>query len=227
MKRFIGIIFLIVIVIAVAWSFYLNHETKTFIKKLPKATIEAKPAEKLTDIEASIPTDQNDTNTVTQKSTEGLEHRKTVEQFPPSDNPTLNEETATQHSHNREINDWRTDGTLNTPPRKTNPWQQTNPQGLSGNATHFSQMSPDERANHLRDSWLIMFGDIPEVHAASEYLRKIFKKQRLTIDEMITGLEASHHLFPKSGFNMQLEHYKSMRENGIPILYPEDTEVIE
>lgn len=220
MKRFIGITFLIVIAMAIAWSFYLDHEAKTFRKKLPKAAIEAKPAETLTDIEAPS-TVHNDTNIVTQTSTEGFEHRKAVEQVPPSDNPTLNEGTATQHSHNRETNDWRADGTLNTPPRKTNPWQQTNPQDLNGNATHFSKMSPDEQADHLRDSWLIMFGDIPEVHAASEYLRKIFKNQRLTIDEMIIGLEASHHLFPKSGFNMQVERYKSMRENGIPILYPE------
>ena len=227
MKKFIGITFLIVIVMAIAWSFYLDHEAKTYGKKSLKAPIEAKPAEVLTDIEAPTPTDQNDPNIVAQTSKEVLEDRKTVEQFPSSDNPTLNENTETQQSHNRETNDWRTNGALNTPPRKTNPWQQTNPQDLNENATHFSQMSPDERADHLRDSWLKMFGDIPEVHAASEYLRKIMKNQHPTIDEMITGLEASHKLFPKSGFNMQLEHYKSMRENGTPILYPEEIDIVE
>lgn len=218
MKKLIGIS-LLIIVIAIAWNFYLDYQTKTFTEKLPKVPITAEPA-----TGSSTSTDSDETQEVVQTSPDTLAETEIVEEAATADESHLNNHLETQQPQPHEDDDWRTDDASYTTPRKSDPWTQTNSQTQTGGSTHFSKMSPDERADHLRDSWIRMFGDIPEVHAASDYLRKVMKNERLTVDEVIVGLEASHHLFPKSGFNMQLEHYKSMKEMGIPILYPDDIE---
>ena len=88
--------------------------------------------------------------------------------------------------------------------------------------------SPDEKADFVRDQWIEMFGDIPEVHAASEYMRKIYKKERhIPINEVISGLEASHYLFPNGGHGILLEMRKSQKARGIDeieFMYDEDLE---
>ena len=77
----------------------------------------------------------------------------------------------------------------------------------------------DEKADFVRDQWLQMFGDIPQVHAASEYMRKIYKQERhIPIDEVIAGLEASHYLFPNGGHGILLKMRKSQKAQGIDVV---------
>ena len=101
-------------------------------------------------------------------------------------------------------------------------------QTASAEKTSSETPTPDEKADFVRDQWIQMFGDIPEVHDASEYMRKIYKKERrMTIDEVIAGLEASHYLFPYGGHGILLEMRKSQKAQGIDeveFMYEEDLE---
>ena len=88
--------------------------------------------------------------------------------------------------------------------------------------------SPDEKADFVRGQWIQMFGDIPQVHVASEYMRKIYKQERMTIDEAIAGLEALHYLYPNGGHGILLAMRKTQKAQGIDgdfeIMYEEDFE---
>ena len=97
-------------------------------------------------------------------------------------------------------------------------------QNAAAEKTSSETPTPDEKADFVHDQWIQMFGDIPEVHAASEYTRKMYKQERMTIDERIAGLEASHYLFPEGGHGLMLEMFKTMKAQGIPIIYEEDLE---
>ena len=88
-------------------------------------------------------------------------------------------------------------------------------QTASAEKTSSETPSPDEKADFVRDQWIQMFGDIPQVHVASEYMRKIYKQERMTIDEQIAGLEASHYLFPDGGHGILLEMRKSAKARGV------------
>ena len=101
---------------------------------------------------------------------------------------------------------------------KTLPQEQT----ASAEKTSSETPTPDEKADFVRDQWIQMFGDIPQVHTLSEYMRKIYKRERMTIDEEIAGLEAAHDLFPDGGHGLMLEMFKTMKAQGIPIIYEED-----
>ena len=81
--------------------------------------------------------------------------------------------------------------------------------------TPSKKLTPDEKADFVRDQWIQMFGDIPQVHAAAEYMRKIYKNEQMTIDEQIAGLEASHYLFPDGGHGILLEMRKSAKARGV------------
>ena len=94
---------------------------------------------------------------------------------------------------------------------KTLPQEQT----ASAEKTSSETPTPNEKADFVRDQWIQMFGDIPQVHAASEYMRKIYKQERMTIDEQIAGLEASHYLFPDGGHGILLEMRKSAKARGV------------
>ncbi len=94
---------------------------------------------------------------------------------------------------------------------ETLPQEQT----ASGEKTSSETPTPDEKADFVRDQWIQMFGDIPQVHTLSEYMRKIYKRERMTIDEQIAGLEASHYLFPDGGHGMLLEMRKSAKARGV------------
>ena len=216
MKKLIGIV-VIFVVAMVGWVLYLNHDTKTFIEKLPQPPAGEQPANTLPSTDSPVPEVLDKTNEA--RTTTAATNESDKSDAP--NTPALQEDVDRQHAHD-ENNDWRTDNAPHNPLHKADPWRQTDPQPQEGHQTHFVQMSPDKKADFLRDSWLKMFGDIPEVHTASEYMRKVLKQERMTIDEVVAGLEASHQLFPKGGFKMRLEHYKSMKEMGIPILYPED-----
>ena len=108
---------------------------------------------------------------------------------------------------------------------KTLPQEQT----ASAEKTSSETPTPDEKADFVRDQWIQMFGDIPQVHAASEYMRKIYKRERMTIDEEIAGLEASHYLFPEGGHGLMLAIRKTQKAQGLDeddfeIVYEEDWE---
>lgn len=117
--------------------------------------------------------------------------------------------------------DWKTD-TPSNHAHKPDPWEKRTLQEETIKENPDSELSPDEKADFLHNQWIQMFGDIPQVHVASEYMRKMARQERITIDDHIAGLEASHYLFPDGGFKMQLEMFKSMKANGIPIIHPED-----
>ena len=102
-------------------------------------------------------------------------------------------------------------------------------QNASAEKKSAGTLTPDEKADFVHDQWIQMFRDIPEVHAASEYTRKIYKQERMTIDEEIAGLAALHHLFPNGGHGLMLEMFKTMKAQGVDeedfeILYEGDFE---
>ena len=79
--------------------------------------------------------------------------------------------------------------------------------------------TPDQKADFVRDQWIQMFGDIPQVHAAAEYMRIIYKDERMTLDKEIAGLEALHHLYPDGGHGILLEMRKRAKARGLPVTY--------
>ena len=108
---------------------------------------------------------------------------------------------------------------------ETLPQEQT----ASAEKTSSETPTPDEKADFVRDQWIQMFGDIPQVHTLSEYMRKIYKRERMTIDEEIAGLEAAHYLFPEGGHGLMLAIRKTQKAQGLDeddfeIVYEEDLE---
>ena len=108
---------------------------------------------------------------------------------------------------------------------ETLPQEQT----ASAEKTSSETPTPDEKADFVHDQWIQMFGDIPQVHTLSEYMRKIYKRERMTIDEEIAGLEAAHYLFPEGGHGLMLAIRKTQKAQGLDeddfeIVYEEDLE---
>ena len=64
---------------------------------------------------------------------------------------------------------------------------------------------PVLRAEYFHAQLLNQFGDIPEVHTVAEYQRKKELGLPVTIDEYITSLEASYHLWPNESIRKALE----------------------
>ncbi len=91
-------------------------------------------------------------------------------------------------------------------------------QTASAEKTSSETPTPDEKADFVRGQFLQMFGDIPQVHAAAEYMRKIYKNE-MTLDDEIAGLEALHYLYPDGGHGMLLKMRKSAKARGIPVTY--------
>ena len=107
---------------------------------------------------------------------------------------------------------------------ETLPQEQT----ASAEKTSSETPTPDEKADFVHDQWIQMFGGIPQVHVASEYMRKMYKQERMTIDEAIAGLEALHYLYPNGGHGILLAMRKTQKAQGIDgdfeIMYEEDFE---
>ncbi len=108
---------------------------------------------------------------------------------------------------------------------------ETLPQEQIGPAekTSSEPSTPDEKADFVKSQWIQMFGDVPQVHGASEYMRKIYKQERMTIDEQIAGLEALHYLYPNGGHGILLAMRKAQKARGIDegdfeIMYEKDFE---
>ena len=97
---------------------------------------------------------------------------------------------------------------------KTLPQEQT----ASAEKTSSETPTPDEKADFVHGQFLQMFGDIPQVHAAAEYMRKVYKNE-MTLDDEIAGLEALHYLYPDGGHGMLLKMRKSAKARGIPVTY--------
>ena len=107
---------------------------------------------------------------------------------------------------------------------ETLPQEQT----ASAEKTSSETPTPGEKADFVHDQWIQMFGGIPQVHVASEYMRKIYKQERMTIDEAIAGLEALHYLYPNGGHGILLAMRKTQKAQGIDgdfeIMYEADFE---
>lgn len=217
MKKLLGIFILIVAAITGVVLYYVN-DTKRFIEGLPQ------PPASEQSMKASPTTNSTPPAAAPARLDENRARVKTREMPEESDNAALQEDSDASRIPDEESGDWGTDNRFREQPRKADAWSHTAPEPAEASQLHFSKMSPNQQANFLRDSWIEMFGDIPEVHRAAEYMRKVLLKERMTVDEVIEGLEASHHLFPGSGFNMQLKYYRSMKEMGIPLFHPEDLE---
>ena len=89
-------------------------------------------------------------------------------------------------------------------------------QNASAEKTSSETPSPDMPADFLHDQWLQMFGDIPQVHDAYVYMRQILEEERhIPIDEVISGLEALHYLYPNGGHGILLKMRKSQKAQGL------------
>lgn len=75
-------------------------------------------------------------------------------------------------------------------------------------------MDPDELYNDDYNQLLDQFGDIPQVHAYMEYMRKFKNDVPMSLDEEIIGLEAMQHLFPAGSTRRTLDYYKWLRTKG-------------
>ena len=217
MKKLLGIFILIVAAITGVVLYYAI-DTERFIEELPQ------PPAREQSMKASPTTNSTPPAAAPARLDENKARVKTREMTEESENAALQEDSDASRIPDEENGDWRTDNRFREQSRQADPWSHTGPEPAAASQLHFSNMSPNQQANFLRDSWIEMFGDIPEVHTAAEYMRKVLLKERMTVDEVIEGLEASHHLFPGSGFNMRLKHYRSMKEMGIPLFHPEDLE---
>lgn len=203
--RKIAIFTLIIVVVIAGWMLYLEHDKKTFMESLPQPPEPVNPRVNNSDT-ADSPPFQPGTSTG-ETSTDTGEVSWAVEQ----DSVPANSDTPVQENEDITVgDDWRIDDSLprDKPPE---PWQQ---QESSVDRTPNLELSPDERADAIRDSYLEMFGDIPQVYVASEYQRKLFKNERMTIDEHIAGEEALSYLYPQ-GSRQMLEMLRTMKAAGI------------
>ena len=203
--RKIAIFTLIIVVVIAGWMLYLEHDKKTFMESLPQPPEPVSPRVNNSPTADSPPfqtgTNADETSIDTGEVSSAVEHDSVQEN---SDNPVQENEDITVGD------DWRIDDSLprDKPPE---PWQQ---QESSVDRTPNLELSPDERADAIRDSYLEMFGDIPQVYVASEYQRKLFKNERMTIDEHIAGEEALSYLYPQ-GSRQMLEMLRTMKAAGI------------
>ena len=203
--RKIAIFTLIIVVVIAGWMLYLEHDKKTFMESLPQPPEPVSPRVNNSDTADPPPfqpgTSTGETSTDTGEVSSAAEHDSVQEN---SDTPVQENEDITVGD------DWRIDDSLprDKPPE---PWQQ---QESSVDRTPNLELSPDERADAMRDSYLEMFGDIPQVYVASEYQRKLFKNERMTIDEHIVGEEALSYLYPQQNRQM-LELFRTMKAAGV------------
>jgi hypothetical protein len=201
---------LVVVVLMVGGIFYLDWEKKNFIESLPQSpTIVDQPVDNSFETDSPLPTvkekiDEDEKTEITpsanetEDSNDSVQANGDVQHIPDS------------HAH------------------EPQPRQRIHAQGKTTKENPNSEPStPDEKADFVRDQWIEMFGDIPQVHVASEYIRKAYKNERMTIDEQIAGLEASHYLFPDGGHKQMLEMLKTMKADGIPLLHEDDLESIK
>lgn len=203
--RKIAIFTLIIVVVIAGWMLYLEHDKKTFMESLPQPPEPVSPRVNNSDTADPLPfqpgTSTGETSTDTGEVSSAVEH----------DSVPANSDTPVQENEDITVgDDWRIDDSLprDKPPE---PWQQ---QESSVDRTPNLELSPDERADAMRDSYLEMFGDIPQVYVASEYQRKLFKNERMTIDEHIVGQEALFYLYPQRNRQM-LELLRTMKADGI------------
>lgn len=198
-------IFMSIIVVIAGWMLYLEHDKRTFIESLPQPPEPVNPRVNNSDAADSPPlqtgTNAGETGTNTGEVSSAVEQDSVQEN---SDSPVQENEDIPVSD------DWRID---DSPPRDepSDLWQQRE---SSVDRTPNLELSPDERANAMQDSYLEMFGDIPQVYAASEYQRKLFKNERMTIDEHIAGEEALFYLYPQRSRQM-LEMLRTMKAAGI------------
>ena len=198
-------IFMLIIVVIAGWMLYLEHDKKTFIESLPQPPEPVNPRVN-NSATADSPPLQTGTN-AGETGTNTGEVSSAVEQ----DSVQENSDSPVQENEDIPVSDdWRIDDSL---PRDepSDPWQQRE---SSVDRTPNLELSPDERANAMQDSYLEMFGDIPQVYVASEYQRKLFKNERMTIDEHIAGEEALFYLYPQRSRQM-LEMLRTMKAAGI------------
>ena len=216
MKKFIGLA-LILIVVATGGILYLEHDANRISTPLQPSTVETPVKAPVHTVPSAHTEHSEPTNHTHNEPTKG-EEATTIMDEQEDSNSTRKGNVDTHHQH--DDYNWRT---AHNPTRKSAPFSRIDQHSKAGSqkGTHFAEMSTDEQADFLRDSWIQMFGDIPAVHTASEYFRKVVKQERMTIDEAIAGVAASHELFPKAGHNQLLEYYKTLKADGVPFINSE------
>ena len=203
--RKIAIFTLIIVVVIAGWMLYLEHDKKTFMESLPQPPEPGNPRVN-NSATADSPPFQTGTSTG-ETGTDTGEVSSAVEE----DSVPANSDTPVQENEDITVDDdWRIDESL-PHDELSDPWQQ--PENSVDRTPHL-EWSPDERADAMRDSYLEMFGNIPQVYVASEYQRKLFKNERMTIDEHIAGEEALFYLYPQRSRHM-LEMLRTMKSAGI------------
>ena len=203
--RKIAIFTLIIVVVIAGWLLYLEHDKKTFMESLPKPPEPVNPRVN-NSATADSPPFQTGTS-AGETSTDTGEVSSAV----PQESVPANRDTPVQENEDITVDDeWRIDDSL-PHDELSDPWQQ--PENSVDRTPHL-EWSPDERADAMRDSYLEMFGNIPQVYVASEYQRKLFKNERMTIDEHIAGEEALFYLYPQ-GNRQMLEMLRTMKAAGI------------
>ena len=203
--RKIAIFTLIIVVVIAGWMLYLEHDKKTFMESLPKPPEPVNPRVNNSATADSPPFQTGTSAGETSTDTGEVSSSVPQESVPAnSDNPVQENEDITMGD------DWRIDDSL-PHDEPSDLWQQPE---KSVDRTPHLELSPDERADAMRDSYLEMFGNIPQVYVASEYQRKLFKNERMTIDEHIVGEEALSYLYPQ-GSRQMLEMLRTMKAAGI------------
>ncbi len=193
-------IFILIIVGIAGWILYLEHDKKAFIQSLPQPPEPVNPRVNNATTADSPPlqtgTNAGETGTDTGEVSSAVEQDSVQAN---SDNPLQENEDIT-----------RGDDSLPRA-RPADPWQQRE---SAVDRTPNLELSPDERADAMQNAYLEMFGDMPQVYVASEYQRKLFKNERMTIDEHIAGEEALFYLYPQRRRQM-LEMLRTMKASGI------------
>ena len=164
----------VLIVLATVWTLFLEHEKRRFVESLPKPPTTVTQPVNTADMSAASETGESvdaagslpDASAVVEETPDAVEHAP-LHPHPHVDSLVLSEEA--------EVSFEELPAADETPPDSDT--KDSFPEPAAASQLHFSKMSPNQQADFLRDSWIEMFGDIPEVHTAAEYMRKVLLKE--------------------------------------------------
>ena len=204
------LIITVFVILLIGWVIYLEIGNKNFVDNLPQAPTEEQNVHNSSKVQHLSPTTTpSDEQTVT----------KLITSKPP-DQQSEKEQTDNEVRQEAPDNyDWRKDkeSVSDLADRQLDPWRKRESFGETEDRTTLitnpQEMAPDALWDATHNQLIEKFGDIPQVHLFTEMNRKLAKKNPVTLDERIAGIEAALHLFPREGTRRHLEALLKIRED--------------
>ena len=197
------------IVLAVAWTLYLNHGLKDFESSLSE--VPAPPTEPQSDTTAIE--NHTEPETVGDDLLEhfAAEHTDTQAGRKITDDAPTHDSETVRHSEtdiNQEIEASEETVTINEPLKEETPITDT--VGACGevcepSSVDFQSLSATERFQFWREGLIKRFGDIPEVHLFIEQMELSHRKQTIPEHEILKYVRATATLFPNEANKRHLQ----------------------